>query len=141
MRKPPQHAAWAVILVALVGCDRSAAVIVPPPPHGGVIAVLPGDLGKVEIVREPLTDKPGQMRLVLYFLGPDSQPIKTPPTSATLTPQSRGVAAVKFSPTSATDPAQAGTLESPALDISSDISGGLTTTLDGKSVDVTINAR
>jgi hypothetical protein len=131
----------AVIIATLAGCGRTEPVIGPTAPHGGTFAGLPEGLGRVEIVRQEVSGRPDQARLVLYFLDPEGKPITPAPTGASLkTREGRGNAVV-FKPSGDADPTKAGGLESPPFGAGGDISGELTSTIGGKPVSVTINVR
>jgi hypothetical protein len=131
----------AVVAATLSGCGRAEPAVGPSAPHGGTLAGLPDGLGRVEIVRQDVSGKPDQARLVLYFLDPDGKPISPAPTAATLkTRESRGKP-IDFKPTSDADPSKAGSLESAPFEAGGDISGELTSTIGGKPVSVMISVR
>jgi hypothetical protein len=136
-----RHAFPAVIAATLAGCGRAEPVIGPTAPHGGTLAGLPDGLGKLEIVRQDVSGKPDQARLLLYFLDPDGKPMTPAPTVATLKPKEPRGKAIGFKPTSVADPSKAGGLESTLFVTGGDISGELSSTIGGKLISVTITVR
>lgn len=136
----PRHALPALVAAALVGCG-SGPVVGPTPPHGGTLAGLPDGLGTVEIVRQDAPGKADESRLLLYFLDPDGKPTTPAPTAATLRPRGPRGKAIDFKPAGDADASKAGALESPPMQAGGDVSGELSSTIDGKPVRVTINIR
>jgi hypothetical protein len=131
----------AVVAATLASCGPAEPVIGPTAPHGGTLAGLPDDLGKLEIVRQDVWGKPDQVRLILYFLDPDGKPMTPAPTSAALKPKEPRGQTVGFKPTTDADPSKAGALASTPFATSGDISGELSSIIGGKPISVTITVR
>jgi hypothetical protein len=130
-----------LIASTLAGCGTSQSPITPKAPHGGMIFDLPENRGSVEVVRRPADDKPGRVRLSLYYLDAEMKPMPSPPAAATLKSRGRKAGSIEFRPPSGGDPAKVGQLESPDLPDEGDFEGELTAAVDGKPATLSISVR
>jgi hypothetical protein len=139
----PRAALSAFLLAAttLAGCGPEANSLPPPPPHGGTAFPLPEGKGFVEALRQDVPDKPGQSKIVVYFLDAQSKPLSSALTAVSFQQKGRGVAQVALKPTEDTDPSKAGGLASSPFNDPGEIAGMLSATIDGKPVSIAISVR
>ena len=133
----------AVLLLAntLAGCGPSSPTLPPPPPHGGTAFLLPEAKGFVEALRQDIPGKPGQTRLVIYFLDAESKSLTSALTAATFQPKGRGAVPVALKPTGDADPSKAGEWASTPFADPGEIAGVLSAKIESKPVSIAISIR
>ena len=131
-----------VLAVLISGCGGpSISRPGPTSPHNGTLVDLPEGRGFAEVLKQPASGKAGQLKVVVYFLGPDRGPMTPAPSAVTIKGSATGNKPVKLEPPGAGDPANAGGFASPPMADRGELDLELAATVGGQAVTVPVSVR
>jgi hypothetical protein len=130
-----------VFAVFSTGCDQSRSVLPPPPPHGGTAFPLPQGKGFVEILKLDAPEKPGQTRLVIYFMDAERQPLLSAPISASFQPRGKKAAKISLAATGDSEPSNGSRLASALFTDPGELIGTLSAKINGELLSIAVSIR